>query len=470
MKNFFSYRFEIWKSPLEIFPLFSGLDTHLFFSGDIHDAKKLENPENSGKYSFIMLTKNRENIISFKNNINNINTNKKIWKHIQNKFLEISSQYQDDTNLKNWKFPFCGGLAGVFSYDFVRVFQNLEYNANTNSNLPLASLQFCERFFAFDHVAKEFFVAGWFENQEEADVFFEKMIDVCRDTVHRVSTQTEKTPEISGFFPEISEQEYQKKFQICQDELENGKSFQINFSQKFLAQTSDSAWDIFVRATKKNPAQMMYFHEQWRNDFSVISCSPERLFSCDRNQKIFTQPIAGTRPRGKNLTEEQILETELTTSPKEVSEHSMIVDLLRNDFGKVSEFGSVKVEKFMRVEKYATVMHLVSDISGKIASDKNIFDVFESLFPGGTITGAPKVETMKILAREEISSRNFYCGSAGYFSFCGSADWNILIRTLEKEGEKISGRAGGGLVFGANPINEYQECLHKFSGLKKIFE
>ncbi len=458
MKCFFNYQLKNWKSPLEIFPFVKDESPHLFFSGNTEDENI------AGRYSFIPFSPVYENLSYTKT---------------QEFFLKLSDDYKrqkQSNNLENWKFPFCGGIAGVFSYDFLREIEDIQENEKMNNSCPHYIFGIYDCFFAFDHFNQECFIAGWFDNETESDEFFEKIKKKIKsEEINSVSSDDLRI-NFSGFKPEISHDEYEKKFSICQNEIEKGNSFQINFSQKFSgeilgnSENENISWKIFLQATKKNSAQMMYFYEDTNADFSIISCSPERLFSCDKHNNIFTQPIAGTCPRGKNAKEEIELEMNLTTSLKELSEHSMIVDLLRNDFGKVSTFGTVKVEKFMRVEKYATVMHLVSDISGKIAPQKNVFDVFESMFPGGTITGTPKKETMKILAKEEISSRDFYCGSAGYFSYCGSADWNILIRTLEKEGSVISGRAGGGLVYGANPVREYEETLHKFAGLKKIFE
>ncbi len=431
---------------------------HLFFSGESENAKNL------GKFSYIPFSPTQIWEISEE-------SKKKDWKEMQDIFQKIQKNGKTEISGKNWNFPFMGGLAGVFPYDFMRTFKDIPLNQNMSQHFPFGLIGLYEIFFVFDHEEKKLELAGWFENHEKAENFFEQWQK--RIVSEKFSEISQKSVKLSHqFFPEISQKEYQEKFKICQKEIEKGNSFQINFSQKFLAQTNASAWDVFLASTHQNPAPMMYFSEHKKyssKEISIVSCSPERLFSCDKNRKIFTQPIAGTRPRGTTEKEEKFLENELTNSQKELSEHSMIVDLLRNDFGKVSAFGSVKVTDFMRVEKYATVMHLVTDIVGEISPEKTVFDVFESLFPGGTITGTPKTETMKILAREEISSRNFYCGSAGFFSFCGSADWNILIRTLEKNGTEISGRAGGGLVWGANPEHEYQETLHKFSGIKKIF-
>jgi anthranilate/para-aminobenzoate synthase component I len=465
MKQFFSRSLD-WASPLEIFSFFREKNTHklhnahLFFSGT---AEKEENTPD--RFSFIVFHPEKVT----EKNIKTITE----WKKLQDDFFCQKKNNTKNSEIvkKNWEFPFCGGIAGVFSYDFLRVFTPISHNKNSSPSSPLSAVDFYETFFAFDHQKKKCVLAGWFSNQHTADIFFDRF------SPHLSSSNfLEHIPQIfleKNFMPEISKEQYQKHFQNCQEEIEKGSSFQINFSQKFSAtlQKETSAWDIFVSATQKNPAPMMYFRED--EEFSLISCSPERLFSCDRNNVIFTQPIAGTRPRGKNFLEETQFENELIHSIKEQSEHTMLVDLLRNDFGKVAKFGSVKVVHFGRIEKYATVMHLVSDIVGEIdteKSGKNIFDVFEAVFPGGTITGAPKIETMKILAREEVSSRNYYCGSAGYFSICGSSDWNILIRTLEKNGSEISGRAGGGLVWGANPNDEYQETLHKFSGMQKIFD
>ena len=447
-----------WFCPLDVFPKVEDETAQLFYSGK------------GGRYSFLPYEGGSIRDVSYVS--------------LQNEYAS-SLENKDISSLSDWGIPFTGGLVGVWAYEyalrFFPEFKNIEHRSidvDSVNSPPLFSGGIYTHFVCFDHQEKKVFLAGWFPSQEKFEVWKEnatkKIYTSPKNIFSGVSTsilQEKNIVKKTVFTPELSLLQYKKKFDICQKELQKGNSFQINFSQQFSASSKLSSWEIFVLAAKKNPAPMMYYsHVNNTPHHSIISCSPERLFSADTLGNIFTQPIAGTRKRGTNLEEDQQLEKELITSKKEISEHSMLVDLLRNDFGKVSQYGSVQVSNFARIEKYTTVMHLVSDIVGKIDTTKNVFDVFEAVFPGGTITGAPKHETMKILCREEECSRDFYCGSAGYISFSGAADFNILIRTLEKRDTKLSGRAGGGLVYGADSSFEYQECLNKFSGIEKIFD
>jgi len=387
---------------------------------------------------------------------------------LESRFEELKNQREAIP--KNIPFPFTGGFCGAFAYDAVQQWENIPENKEMNESLPTAVFAEYDAGMVFDHETEQMWYFSWEKNDQ---AFEEKKNKVQQKILENAQKESPITPpQVSWWAPEIAKEEYLSRFSSCQKALLDGRSFQINFSQKFTAKSSSHSWDIFCALVKKNPAPMMFFGEfghdksrPYENAFSILSCSPERLFSLDQNRTIFTQPIAGTRKRSQNAEEDENLAEELKNSAKENAEHIMLVDLLRNDFGRIAKFGSVQVSELGRIERYASVMHLVSDIVGVLDDQKTVFDLIKAVFPGGTITGAPKVETMKILAEEEKSSRNFYCGSAGYISFSGEADFNILIRTIEKEGEMLSLRVGGGLTVVSDAKQEYEETLHKARGV-----
>lgn len=255
----------------------------------------------------------------------------------------------------------------------------------------------------------------------------------------------------------ISQAEYEKNIEMIKQEITKGNSFQVNYSQRFLAEQRADSWDIFQSLCTVNPSPFSAFFETPFGD--IISGSPERLVSL-KNGILETKPIAGTRKRSSGAHDEE-LKQELNTNTKEQAEHAMIVDLERNDMGRVCEFGSVKVQNYAQIERYSHVQHLVSIITGKLQPNKNFCDVIRAMHPGGTITGCPKVETCKIIHEHELFDRSIYTGSLGYINHKGDMDLNILIRTIFAHNGKLETQAGGGIVFDSNPQREYEETLHK---------
>ncbi len=445
----------------------SPLDVYEFLNTQNLCKELLYSGTERGKYSFLPLDNHRE-LREENSEINNFSNIKNVEKY----FIKKQKEYNLHSFTLN--IPYCGGLISAFSYDYA-----LENNTQNNT----AYFAFSDVFLVFDHEKKEILICGWFDNEIFWKQYSQRIIEQIQKLEKKI-IQLEKQESYNNtrienikFKNIISKKQYFQAFHTIQKEIVRGNSFQINLSQGFTAEKPQevSAFEIFKKATVKNPAPMMCFIE-WeqnkgnkKNKKSIISCSPERLFSLNKQRKMFTQPIAGTRKLTHNTIQDEKLEHELKNSAKETAEHSMIVDLLRNDFGKIAEFGSVKITEFARIEKYATVMHLVTDIEATLPKSKSAFDVFSATFPGGTITGTPKKETIKILEQEEIRKRGYYCGSVGYFSLDGQADFNILIRTLEQTENELYGRAGGGIVYGANAENEYLESLHKWAGITKIF-
>jgi para-aminobenzoate synthetase component I len=207
-------------------------------------------------------------------------------------------------------------------------------------------------------------------------------------------------------------------------------------------------------------------------EFQIVSCSPELLVA-KRDQEVWTRPIAGTRSRGKTIEEDQKLMDELRSNEKEQAEHIMLVDLERNDLGRVCEYGTVEVDELLVIEKYSHVMHLVSNVRGELQKDKDSFDLLKAVFPGGTITGAPKIRTMEIIEELEPTKRGIYTGSVGWISYTGDMELNITIRTMITKDQQAFVQAGAGIVIDSNPKHEYLESLKKAQALwtaKKVSE
>lgn len=447
MKYFFWKEFPFWKSPLTVFSKFRTESNALFFSGT-----------SRGRYSFVPLKS--EPLIFHRAG------KYSLFQDLVELVKERSLQY-DCSSMDDWDIPYSGGIHGLISYEYSHFFES-DIFLKLNPEDILGIWFWSDWSIVFDHSLNKVFFTGWTEKRSIFEKEYKKRLEVFNCCTERKKDYWKGD---ETFISNISKKQYDQGFEECQKYLEEGKSFQINFSQGFTGKTKEDSFNIFCQAVEKNPAPMMCYWE-WienGNKKAVISCSPERLFCTNKQGDIKTQPIAGTRPRGKTQKQELLREKELHTSEKEQSEHAMLVDLHRNDFGKVCQLGTVRVSDFARIEKYETVMHLVSDIEGRIAEGKTVFDALQACFPGGSITGAPKYETMKILEQCEESSRGFYCGSAGYIGVDGQSDFNILIRTLEYCNGVLKGRAGGGIVWGADKDEEYEETFAKWAGIQKIF-
>jgi para-aminobenzoate synthetase component 1 len=254
--------------------------------------------------------------------------------------------------------------------------------------------------------------------------------------------------------------------QRVKDYIAAGDVYQVNLSQRFLVRTQTGVPDLYLRLRRHNPAPFSAYLDV--GDAQILSSSPERFLRVyGKDRTVETRPIKGTRPRGETKEEDRRLATELMQSEKDRAELVMIVDLERNDLGRVCRFGSVRVPDLAALEPYASVFHLVATVTGELAPDRNVADLLRATFPGGSITGAPKVRAMEIIDELEPVSRGPYTGSLGYFSFSGDADLNILIRTLIVQGDRVCFHAGGGIVADSDPEAEYMETLHKARGMMK---
>jgi len=385
--------------------------------------------------------------------------------------------------------PFQGGMAGVFGYGFSKHLEKLPEPKGGLIPSPEISVGFFDWVLAFDFKKKQAWMisTGFPETvehlramraQERAD----QIINLLNASLPSVKETTSKnkfngTPlqylkpdtlsrlySNEHFFCDSSAIEYITAVQKCIDYIHAGDSFQINLSQRVWHPQICNDILLYQLLAQNSPAPFSCFMKTATGN--IISASPERFLTL-RDNKVVTSPIKGTRPRGKTEKEDQEFANSLLNSPKDRAENIMIVDLLRNDLGRVCSYGSIVVEELCKLESYSNVHHLVSKVTGSLKSEYDALDLLLACFPGGSVIGAPKIRSMEIIAELEQSPRGIYCGCMGYLGFEGSMDTNILIRTIFSSQGWLQFGAGGGIVADSMPQDEYQETLNKASGIIK---
>ena len=369
---------------------------------------------------------------------------------------KLESKYK--LNNTNSDLPFCGGWFVYLSYELIGQIENTLSADLHNSDLPIAYAVKIPTAIIIDHQLDKTYIV------DESDD--DSRINLILDDI-KLITPIPLNP-LEGSLSEENQEKFISGVQSSLKYIIAGDVFQVNLSREWqykLNNHVDSA-AIYKSLKKANPAPFSaLIHYQ---DFSIISSSPERLFSVN-NDVLQTRPIAGTHPRGKG-SDDETLKDNLISNPKEIAEHVMLLDLERNDMGRVCEYGSVFVNEVMTLETYPYVHHIVSNIKGKLKKQAGIKDIIKALFPGGTITGCPKVRCMQIISELEQMPREAYTGSVGYLSQNGKMDFNILIRSFIHKDNKLSFRAGAGIVYDSIPERELAETRHKAEGLIKVFK
>lgn len=369
---------------------------------------------------------------------------------------KLESKYK--LNNTNSDLPFCGGWFVYLSYELIGQIENTLSADLHNSDLPIAYAVKIPTAIIIDHQLDKTYIV------DESDD--DSRINLILDDIKLINP-IPLNP-LEGSLSEENQEKFISGVQSSLKYIIAGDVFQVNLSREWqykLNNHEDSA-AIYKSLKKANPAPFSaLIHYQ---DFSIISSSPERLFSVN-NDVLQTRPIAGTHPRGKG-SDDETLKDNLISNPKEIAEHVMLLDLERNDMGRVCEYGSVFVNEVMTLETYPYVHHIVSNIKGKLKKQAGIKDIIKALFPGGTITGCPKVRCMQIISELEQMPREAYTGSVGYLSQNGRMDFNILIRSFIHKDNKLSFRAGAGIVYDSIPERELAETRHKAEGLIKVFK
>jgi anthranilate synthase component 1 len=370
---------------------------------------------------------------------------------------------------------FFGGVVGYFSYDMVRFFEDLPAQTEDDLNLPDAVFMLTDTILIFDNVSLKIKVVSnvhldeGLDPAEEYDRAVERInriIDDLKKPMAHPPLEMDSSGEVE-FSSNFSKAEYQHVVERCKEYIKAGDIFQVVPSQRFQARVSGDPFRIYRALRNINPSPYLRYLKL--DDFCLVGSSPEVLVRVEEGE-VIVRPIAGTRPRGKSLAEDRKMEEELLADPKEKAEHLMLVDLGRNDVGRVAKSGSVRVEEFMIIERYSHVMHIVSNVVGQLREDRDAFDVLAACFPAGTVSGAPKIRAMEIIEEMEPTRRGPYAGAVGYISYSGNLDTCITIRTLLIKDGVAYVQAGGGVVADSNPETEYYETVNKAKALIRAVE
>jgi len=411
------------------------------------------------------------------------------------KLEELLNTYRIEES--DLQLPFCGGAAGFFSYDLGRILEKLPSRAHDDLNLPDICLGFYDLIIMADHFTQEVYIISTGLPETDPDRAYKhaekRLRDICNIPI-KYFPQVNECPErmVKGGFSgrkltwdtvfgvyepgntdtnkmscHFDEDSYCKNVQKAKEYIRKGDLYQVNLSQRFSLPLAMEPWKLYRRLRSINPATMAAYLNF--GNIQVISASPERFLKV-ADRQVETRPIKGTRPRGKDISTDQCLRNELWNSRKDRAELVMIVDLERNDLGRVCEIGSVQAQELFRLDEYATVFHLSSIITGKLPIDKDVVDLLKAAFPGGSITGAPKIRAMEIIEELEPVRRGIYTGAIGYLSFNGNADLNIAIRTIIVKDGQAYFQVGGGITADSDPLAEYRETLDKALALMVALE
>ena len=362
--------------------------------------------------------------------------------------------------------PFYCGLLGYFGYDFIRYCEILPDNNPDTIGLPDCDLAAPGETIVFDHLKNELSLIVNVFAESGADAYALALV-----RLDEIATEIEKSepadkakthPSELRFLPQTPKEDYCSAVEKAKEYIIDGDIFQVVLSQRFTAAYAGDPLPIYRALRSVNPSPYLFYIQL--EEASIIGSSPEMLVRVT-NGKIETCPIAGTRPRGHNPMDDQLLEKELLADEKEISEHYMLVDLARNDVGKVSKFGTVEAKNIGHVEKYSHVMHIVTNVEGQLQPGFSTVDVLQSLLPAGTLSGAPKVRAMEIIDELEPLRRGIYGRAIGYLGFDGNMDTCIAIRTAILHNGEIHVQAGAGIVADSDPEKEYQESMNKARAL-----
>jgi len=453
--TFKTYRYN--SDPFGLFKIFKD-EKYPFFLDSSLKSKEL------GRFSFIgfdpffiLKTKNKEN--PFK------------------KLRELLFQYKIPSIREI--SPFLGGAVGYFSYDLGFILEKIESKAKDDLNLPTCFLGFYDTLLIIDHFKETLTISSLGFPEKNSYLRKKRAEYRLKEIVERLSNskqnqrdfwipKNERTIALSeqdlwsSVISNFKKEDYLEAIRKAKEYIRKGDIYQVNLSQRFFMEYNLSPIELYSLLREVNPASFSAYLDF--GDFKLLSSSPERFLTL-RRKLVSTRPMKGTRPRGIDLTEDKRLKEELLNSKKDKAELIMIVDLERNDLGKVCEYGSIKVTRLRNLEKYSRVFQTTAKVEGILHKDKDTIDLIKACFPGGSITGCPKIRAMEIIEELEPTKRAVYTGSLGYLSFSGDMDLNIVIRTILLKGNKIFFQVGGGIVSDSEPEKEYQETLDKARAL-----
>ena len=361
---------------------------------------------------------------------------------------------------------FVGGAVGYLSYDVVRYFERLPATATDDLHVPDAAFLLTDTLVIFDHAKHQLIILANAHNTGDPDAAYDDAVQRIDAILDRLAGPLPLADECAGgdrnerdLRSNVTREQFEANVRAAKEYIAAGDAFQIVLSQRFSRRTCAPPFTVYRALRALNPSPYM-FYLRFSDDLALIGASPEMMVRLEDGIATM-RPIAGTRPRGRDEAEDEALADELLADEKERAEHVMLVDLGRNDLGRVCDYGTVSVPQMMIVERYSHVMHIVSQVQGRLRAGLNAFDLLRATFPAGTLSGAPKVRAMEIIEELEGTRRGPYGGAVGYFSFDGSMDTCITIRTMLMRGDQVYFQAGAGIVADSDPAREYEETVNK---------
>ena len=432
--------------------------------------ESVEGGEQVGRYSFIGV--NPKGLLSVKDNIVTFERDGQTTKFAipegQDPLHVIKRHFQTVNPVPLEGLPrLVGGAVGYMSYDIVRYFEDLPSTASDDLNVPTVAFMLPDTLVIFDHAMHQLIVLANAHNTgDDPDGAYDRAIASIDAIVEALSApmvhpayDLPSNGERADPKSNVEKRVHEDRVRAAKEYIRDGDAFQIVLAQRFSRQTEASPLQIYRALRATNPSPYMFLLE-FSDDLTLVGASPEMLVRLE-DGIAYNRPVAGTRRRGESEKEDLELEEELINDPKERAEHVMLVDLGRNDLGRVCDYGTVKVTRMMYIERFSHVMHITSQVEGLLSKGMDAFDLVRATFPAGTLSGAPKVRAMEIIEELEKTRRGPYGGAVGYFSFDGSMDMCITIRTLLMQNGRISVQSGGGIVADSDPEAEYYESIHK---------
>lgn len=451
-------------TPLGIIKKIKTVSSHCFMLESREDLKQ------TGRYTFIGFDPKAE--ISCKDyqlqiidefGVTNIQDNPRQYiKDLLNKHKALRLDYLP---------TFSGGLVGYFGYDYIKYSEpKLKLDAKDDGNFKDVDLMLFDKVIAFDHLEEKIILivniqTDDIENNYQIGI---KELEIMKRIMDKQPIAEPEKPVLKSEFKSLfNGEEYGAMVEKAKRYIREGDIFQVVLSNRMEAEMDGSLFKPYEVLRRLNPSPYMFYFSS--DDIEIAGASPETLIKLE-DKTLYTYPLAGTRPRGRTPDEDNALQTELLADEKELAEHNMLVDLGRNDLGKISAFGSVKVNKYHSVLKFSHVMHIGSTVKGTIRKDKDALDAVDAVLPAGTLSGAPKIRAMEIINELENNKRGIYGGAIGYIDFTGNLDTCIAIRIAYKKKGRVFIRSGAGIVADSNPVKEHQECINKAKAVVKAIK
>jgi anthranilate synthase component 1 len=459
------------KTPIEVMRILKKISNHCYMLESIEDSEKW------GRYTFlgfdpIIEFTCQDGQVNIKGdfssyNQSNLNNSDIFTTNTSNPGKYIKQIIKENKTPRLAKLPpFTGGLVGYFAYDYIKYIEpSLKLDAENQDGFKDVDLMLFDKVIVFDNFKQKIIVIINMKTENIEDNY-EKTTKELSNIVKLIKegkpAKIKPLKLKSEFKPTFSKKEYCEMVEKAKNYIKEGEIFQVVPSNRIEADIEGSLFDTYRVLRTTNPSPYMFYFSS--NDIEIAGASPETLVKLKDN-KVYTFPLAGTRARGKTEDEDKKLEQDLLNDQKELAEHNMLVDLGRNDIGKISEIGSVKVNKYLSVEKFSHVMHLGSTVEGILRQDLNPLSAIDSILPAGTLSGAPKIRACEIINELENNKRGIYGGAIGYIDLSGNLDTCIAIRIAFARNNKVFIRSGGGVVADSIPENEHQETLNKASAV-----